>query len=144
MGTHVPLARQSMEDAKVTIRDLKREGFGGNPYFRCKVAEREGKLVGFSLFCFVYYTWVGKSIYLDDLYVKPEARGQGIGTRLMKAVMCEGLKKKCGRCSWHVLDWNLPSIEFYQNRGAANLTHEEGKLIFQMDAETMRRFVGPK
>ena len=49
-----------------------------------KVAEREGKLVGFSLFCFVYYTWVGKSIYLDDLYVKPEARGQGIGTRLMK------------------------------------------------------------
>merc|ERR1712218_527035 len=125
MGTtHVPLARQSMEDAKVTIRDLKREecrelrqliqelaeyekslegpvitveeletdGFGGNPYFHCKVAEREGKLVGFSLFCFVYYTWVGKSIYLDDLYVKPEARGQGIGTRLMKAVMREGLK----------------------------------------------------
>ena len=48
------------------------------------MAETEGKLVGFSLFCFVYYTWVGKSIYLDDLYVKPEARGQGIGTRLMK------------------------------------------------------------
>ena len=44
----------------------------------------DGKLVGFSLFCFVYYTWVGKSIYLDDLYVKPDARGQGIGTRLMK------------------------------------------------------------
>ena len=44
----------------------------------------DGKLVGFSLFCFVYYTWVGKSIYLDDLYVKPEARGRGIGTRLMK------------------------------------------------------------
>ena len=44
----------------------------------------DGKLVGFSLFCFVYYTWVGKSIYLDDLYVKLEARGRGIGTRLMK------------------------------------------------------------
>ena len=44
----------------------------------------DGKLVGFSLFCFVYYTWVGNSIYLDDLYVKPEARGRGIGSRLMK------------------------------------------------------------
>jgi len=85
---------------------------------------------------------VGKSIYLDDLYVKLEARGQGIGTRLMKAVMQEGVKMNCGRCTWHVLDWNLPSIEFYKRRGATNLTHEDGKLIFQMNTEAMIRFVG--
>ena len=93
---------KSPEGPIITVEELETDGFGGNPYFHCKVdprtnphqphvkktlhkvAEREGKLVGFSLFCFVYYTWVGKSIYLDDLYVKPEARGQGIGTRLMK------------------------------------------------------------
>jgi len=130
------------EGPTITVEELEEDGFGAKPYFHCKVAEMDGKLVGFTLFCFVYYTWVGKSIYLDDLYVKLEARGRGIGTRLMKAVMQEGVKMNCGRCTWHVLDWNLPSIEFYKRRGATNLTHEDGKLIFQMNTEAMIRFVG--
>ena len=82
----------------ITIENLEEDGFCAQPYFKCYVAEKEGKvvpttftllikyssfqLVGFSLFSYVYYTWVGKSIYLDDLYVKPEERGKGIGIKV--------------------------------------------------------------
>merc|ERR1712037_274478 len=74
-----------------------------------------------------------------------ELEEDGFGTKPFfhcKAVMQEGVKMNCGRCTWHVLDWNLPSIEFYKRRGAANLTHEDGKLIFQMNTEAIQRFVG--
>lgn len=125
----------------ITIEDLEKDGFGPNPFFKCFVAEKSGKLVGFTLFCYVYYTWVGKSIYLDDLYVRREERGKGVGIKLMKAVMEEGLKLQCARCTWHVLDWNQPSIDFYLRRGAANLNERDGKLLFQMDREAMGAFL---
>merc|ERR1711936_34530 len=120
---------KSPDGPTISIENLKEDGFGPHPYFKCFVAEKNGKLVGFSLFSYIYYTWVGKAIYLDDLYVKPEERGKGIGIKLMQSVMKDGLNINCARCTWHVLDWNQPSIKFYKNRGAVDLNKTEGKLL---------------
>jgi len=93
-------------------------------YFNTLVAEKEdGEVIGFALFYFVYYTWVGKSLYLDDLYVKEKYRGYKIGTSLLDEVIAFGKKNNCKRIRWQVLNWNKPAIDFYKKLGA-NLDDE--------------------
>jgi len=88
-------------------------------YFHCFVAEsEEGEVVGMALYYFVYYTWVGKSMYLDDLYVKESFRGQGIGMNLLKQLFVVAEKENCKRLRWQVLDWNQPAIDLYKKCGA--------------------------
>lgn len=83
------------------------------------VAETEdGKIIGFALCFFAYFTWVGKSLYLDDLYIEPEYRRQKIGSRLMNEVFNLARESKCKRLRWQVLDWNSNAIEMYKNAGA--------------------------
>ncbi len=87
-------------------------------HFQCFVAESaEGEIIGMALYYFVYYTWVGKSLYLDDIVVKASQRGKGIGTRLLEAVLDTGKKTSCKRIRWQVLDWNQPALEFYKKYG---------------------------
>ncbi len=87
--------------------------------FKALVAEKsDGEIIGFALYYFVYYTWVGKSLYLDDLYVKEIYRGHKIGSALLDKVIAFGKANKCKRIRWQVLDWNKPAIEFYQKLGA--------------------------
>jgi diamine N-acetyltransferase len=86
--------------------------------FECLVAELEsGEIVGMALFYEVYYTWVGKSMYLDDLVVKNSWRGRGIGTRLLDRVIEEAEARNCKRLRWQVLDWNQKAIEMYRKYG---------------------------
>jgi GNAT superfamily N-acetyltransferase len=87
-------------------------------YFDFFVAEMEGEIVGMALYFFAYYTWVGKSLYLDDLYVKPAFRGQNIGKALLEKVIEVAKDEKCKRMRWQVLDWNTPAIEFYKKMNA--------------------------
>jgi GNAT superfamily N-acetyltransferase len=88
-------------------------------YFEALVAEKEdGEVAGMALYFFAYYTWVGKSLYLDDLIVKEKYRGNKIGTRLLEEIMDIAKKSKCKRVRWQVLDWNTPAIEFYNAYGA--------------------------
>ncbi|HPF02956.1 MAG TPA: GNAT family N-acetyltransferase [Bacteroidales bacterium] len=87
--------------------------------FRCFVAEtEEGDIAGMALWFFAYYTWVGKSLYLDDIYVKKDFRKQKIGTALLKAVFEVAKEEGCKRVRWQVLDWNQPAIEMYKKSGA--------------------------
>ncbi len=87
-------------------------------FFSCYVAETaDGQIAGFALYYFVYYTWVGKSLYLDDLYVKETFRGNGIGTKLLKEVIGFAKKENCKRVRWQVLDWNKPAIDLYKKMG---------------------------
>jgi diamine N-acetyltransferase len=87
--------------------------------FKLLVAEKEdGEIIGFALFYFVYYTWVGKSLYLDDLYVKEKYRGHKIGSQLLDKVLDYGKQNKVKRIRWQVLEWNKPAIEFYKKLGA--------------------------
>ena len=87
--------------------------------FRCFVAETAtGEIVGMALFFLAYYTWVGKSIYLDDIYVKRSLRQQKIGTALLNKVFEVAREEQCQRVRWQVLDWNEPAIAFYRKCGA--------------------------
>lgn len=87
--------------------------------FQCLVAENEdGSIVAMALFYFAYYTWVGKSLYLDDLYVKEDYRGNKIGSLLLNKVFEVARKENCKRVRWQVLNWNSPAIDLYQKAGA--------------------------
>ncbi len=87
--------------------------------FGCFVAENQsGEVVGMALYFFAYYTWVGKSLYLDDIYVKEEYRRHKIGTALMRKVFEVARQENCNRIRWQVLEWNTNAIEMYRKAGA--------------------------
>lgn len=81
------------------------------------VAEKDGEIIGAAIYFFAYFTWVGKSLYLDDLYVKPGYRGQKIGSKLLRKVFELAKEEDCQRLRWQVLDWNTNAIEFYKKLG---------------------------
>ena len=98
-----------------TIEQMKQE----EDFFHCFVAETSDReIVGMALYFFAYYTWVGKSIYLDDLYVKESFRAQKIGSRLLEKIFDEARKENCKRVRWLVSEWNHAAVKFYKNIGA--------------------------
>ena len=102
-----------------TEADLLRDGFGERPAFHVVLAEDGVMTVGFALYFFSYSTWLGRRcLYLEDLFVHPEHRGQGAGIALMKHLAGIAVAEGCKRFVWQVLDWNAPSIEFYESLGA--------------------------
>jgi len=85
----------------------------------CFVAETESKeIVGYVVYFFAYYTWFGKSLYMDDLYVKDSFRGKGIGSSLINEVINFARKENCHKLRWQVSSWNKPAIGFYKKLGA--------------------------
>ena len=87
--------------------------------FNCFVAENsEHGIIGMAIYFFAYYTWVGKSLYLDDIYVRKEFRGQKTGTGLLKKIFEVANEEGCKRVRWQVLNWNRPAIEMYRKCGA--------------------------
>lgn len=114
-----------------TEADLLRDGFGEQPAFFVMLAEEadgSGALqtLGFALWFFSYSTWVGRRcLYLEDLFVRPAHRGKGAGLALMRALASEAVEAGCRRFVWQVLDWNTPSIRFYEGLGARLLPEWE-------------------
>ncbi len=93
--------------------------FGPRPSCEALVAERAGRAVGFALFFTTFSTFLCKpGLYLEDVFVEPEHRGAGIGKALLRRLAALCAERGCGRFEWRVLDWNTPSIEFYQSLGA--------------------------
>ncbi|MFB4203818.1 Acetyltransferase YpeA [wastewater metagenome] len=93
--------------------------FGDHPYAEVIIAELDGEAVGFALFFHNYSTFLAApGIYLEDLYVRPVARGHGIGQALLTALARLAVARGCGRLEWSVLDWNAPAIGFYERLGA--------------------------
>jgi GNAT superfamily N-acetyltransferase len=83
------------------------------------ICEIEGKAVGFAVYFFNYSTWQGQhGLYLEDLYITPDARGHGAGKALLQHLARIAMEKDCGRFEWSCLDWNTPSIKFYDSLGA--------------------------
>ncbi len=108
------------ELAVATPADLLRDGFETpQPKFRVLIAEWSGRPAGFAFFFLNYSTWKGRpGLYLEDLFVRPEFRKQGIGKALLIELARIAVRENCGRFQWQVLDWNTPAIEFYQSLGA--------------------------
>jgi len=102
-----------------TGEGLLRDGFGPYPFYECLIADHDGEPAGFALYFFNYSTWKGQpGIYLEDLFVRPEMRGLGIGKTLLQRVAAAALEKGCRRMQWEVLDWNTPAVNFYRAMGA--------------------------
>jgi GNAT superfamily N-acetyltransferase len=113
-------AGRSGED-RITEEELARDGFGDHPAFRVLIAEWDGVLAGFALYFSYYSTWRGRGLYLEDLFVRPEIRRQGIGKALLAAVARVAVSEKRSFVRWAVLDWNEPAIAMYSGVGAAFL-----------------------
>ena len=102
-----------------TEADVRNSLFGPRPAAECLIAESGGKPAGFAIFFHNFSTFLGRAgIYLEDLYVKPELRGKGVGKRLLAHLAHLTLERGCGRFEWAVLDWNEPAIRFYKSLGA--------------------------
>jgi len=78
----------------------------------------ENEILGYVTYFFGYYTWIGKSLYMDDLYVRPDFRGAGVGTKLIKEVIAFAKAENCKKLRWQVSEWNQPAIDFYKSLGA--------------------------
>jgi GNAT superfamily N-acetyltransferase len=93
--------------------------FGARPYAEVLIGEIDGAAQGFALFFHNFSTFEGKpGIYLEDLFVRPEARGSGLGKALLTRLAALAVERDCARLEWSVLDWNAPAIGFYQSIGA--------------------------
>jgi hypothetical protein len=104
----------------VATESLVRQNlFGPRPYAESLVGELDGKPVGFALFFHNFSTFLARpGIYLEDVFVRPEHRGRGLGGALLQAVARIAVERNCGRFEWSVLDWNDSAIGFYKSRGA--------------------------
>ena len=123
---------------EVTVADLERDGFGEDPLFYTFIAEVGDKIVGIALYYYRYSTWKGKTIHLEDLIVKEDMRGAGVGFALYSKIIEQGKIDQIRRIEWAVLDWNVPAIEFYKKSGAKVL--EEWR-VAQIDENGINAFL---
>ena len=136
------LATYERDPAAVVATEtaLERDGFGERPLFQVTIAEWDGEAVGFAFWFFAYSTWRGQpTLYLEDLFVRPEARGRGLGKEMMRFLARTALDTGCGRFVWQVLDWNTPSIEFYESLGG---TVVKEWLTVRVDGEALQALAG--
>lgn len=105
-----------------TEADILRDGFGERPRFQVLIAEHDGEAAGFAFYFFTYSTWRGRPcLYLEDLFVRPSLRRNGLGLALLRALAAIAVREGCDRFVWQVLDWNAPAIAFYESLGARAL-----------------------
>ena len=109
-------------EASVTAESIARDGFGPKPKFRAVIAEVDGKPAGYAVFFEFYSTFQGRAgLFLEDLYVRPPLRKQGIGQALLNYVARIAWEEDYFCMRWEVLDWNKPAIDFYRRLGAVFL-----------------------
>lgn len=121
--------------------DLVRDGFGENPAFHCFVAEADGRIEGMALVYFRYSTWKGKTVHLEDLIVREEFRGKGLGSALYTRVIQFAVEENVKRTEWVVLNWNKDAADFYRRSGADVM--EDWDTV-QMDEAAMHQYLQEK
>jgi len=118
-----------------TEEKLRTTLFSPNPAAEVIIARMDGEPMGFALFFHNYSTFLAqRGIYLEDLFVKPEARGKGIGFALLAALARTAVERDCGRLEWAVLDWNELAIDFYKRIGAVAL---DDWTVFRMTGQSL-------
>jgi GNAT superfamily N-acetyltransferase len=115
--------------------------FGESPAADVLLVFQGEECVGFAVFFATYSTFLAqRGVFLEDIYVKPSARGQGAGLALLRRVAAIAQERGCGRVEWEVLDWNRPAIEFYQKLGA---TAVDGWTKYRLTGDALQRFAQP-
>jgi len=123
------------EAAQATAEDLLRDGFGERPVFQCLIAEWEGQVAAIALYFPFYSTWRGNAgVHLEDLFVRPQFRRRGIAKALF-ARLAQITLERGDRFQWHVLDWNKPAIDFYEQMGARMLNEWR---MMRLDGEALK------
>ena len=131
------LARFEKLEGEVRMTEdlLTKNLFGPRPYAETLLAEDGGAVVGFALFFHNFSTFLAQpGIYLEDLFVVPEQRGQGIGRALLERLAQIALERECGRLEWAVLDWNRAAIGFYERLGA---TPNSDWTVYRLTGESL-------
>ncbi|MDO6434876.1 GNAT family N-acetyltransferase [Flavitalea sp. BT771] len=108
------LFQKTPEKLHITLQQLTAD----EEHFKCFVAVADGQIIGFATWFFAYYSWTGRAIYLDDLYVKDTHRKYGIGRQLLDTVIGHAKENNCRSVRWLVSRWNDNAIGFYQKMGA--------------------------
>ena len=107
-----------LEHVTIGEEDLARDGFGENPKFRALIAEWAGQVAGYALFFDYFSTWVGRGLFLEDLFVREVFRNRGIGKALLAAVSRIAVDEDRYGIHWEVVNWNQNAIEMYKALGA--------------------------
>ena len=105
-------------EVTVTLEHFTESGFGSHPVWWAFVAEAEGAIVGFALYYIRFSTWKGQRLYLEDIYIRPEWRGRGIGSRLFDTLVGEMRTRHLHGMVWQALEWNNAALDFYRKYNA--------------------------
>ena len=136
------LAEFEREADKVVATEalLHEAMFRDPPAAEAVIAEQDGKPLGMALFFHNFSTWTGwRGLYLEDLYVTPEARGQGVGAVLLRHLAGIAVDRGCTRFEWSVLDWNTKAIEFYKSMGAEPM---DGWTVNRVSGDALTKLAG--
>ncbi|KAL1922071.1 uncharacterized protein VTP21DRAFT_10713 [Calcarisporiella thermophila] len=124
--TELATYERAKDSVKATTEILEKNLFpkdGSRPYAFCLIGEWEGEIASFCVYCTNFSTWIGKpGLYIEDIYVRPEYRGRGIGKLYFRELARIAKEKEYERIDWVVLNWNEPSIKFYESLGAFPLS----------------------
>jgi GNAT superfamily N-acetyltransferase len=130
------------DEAVATEADIRQSLFGARPAAEVLIAETNGEAAGFALFFHNYSTFLGRpGLYLEDLFVFPAFRGRGIGRALMVRLAQIAVERKCGRFEWWVLDWNEPSIRFYESFGARAMSDWT---VYRLTGEPLKKLASER
>lgn len=131
------LYEKAPEEAKATREQIIETFFCENPRVFCELVEVDGEIAGCAIWFLNYSTWLGKhGIYLEDLFVRPQYRGQGHGKALLQHLAHKCEENGYGRFQWWVLDWNEPSIEFYKSLGAVAM---DEWTVYRVSGEALKK-----
>ena len=125
-----------------SVDDIRNTLFGERPFAETLIGEYEGLPISFALFFYNFSTFLGKpGIYLEDLYVQPEQRGKGFGSKMLTHIAALAKERNCGRFEWSVLNWNTPAIRTYKKLGAAPMKEW---ILYRLSDEALDRLADKK
>ncbi|MDM7555532.1 GNAT family N-acetyltransferase [Xanthomonas fragariae] len=136
--TALAVYEREPDAVKASPEDLRASLFGDGATAHALICEHHGQALGFAVYFFNYSTWLGRNgLYLEDLFVRPQARGRGASLALLRHLAQLAVQRGCGRFEWSVLDWNQPAIDFYQAVGARPMN---GWTMYRLDGERLVAF----
>ncbi|SDL56264.1 L-amino acid N-acyltransferase YncA [Geodermatophilus siccatus] len=133
---------KALHEARMTEEQLSAALFGDSPALFGHVAVADGAVVGMALWFLNFSTWRGThGVYLEDLYVQPQHRGSGLGRELLRTLADLCVQRGYDRLEWSVLDWNTPSIEFYESAGAVPM---DEWTVFRLTDDALTTFAADR
>jgi len=128
------------KEVKATVASLRKSLLGPQPVAGALLARCDGKVVGYAVYFFTFSSFVGRrGLWLEDLYVRPQFRGRGIGRSLIEAVARMAAERNCGRLEWAALNWNTNALDFYRRLGAKAMNEW---VVIRLDSQGLRRLAG--